>query len=109
MRGETASYASMRVDGRAAAVPEDGAFSARVPLPLWPTEVEVVATDFPGNSARTVVSGVGIFDYRGLPWIPIVALLLAVEALLLYLRQPRPAEDPRPRDGDGVLEEMEPD
>lgn len=109
VRGETASYASVQVDGRPTALSEEGEFSVRVPLPPWPTDVEVVATDFLGNSARTVVSGVGIFDYRGLPWIPIVALLLAVAGVLLYLRQPRPAADPRPRDGDGVLEEMEPD
>ncbi|MGZ8480951.1 MAG: hypothetical protein ACXWWO_00670 [Candidatus Limnocylindria bacterium] len=109
VRGETALYASVQVDGRAATLSEDGAFAARVPLPPWPTEVEVVATDFLGNTTRTVVSGVGIFDYRGLPWIPIVALLLAVVGVLLFLRQPRPVADPRPRDGDAVLEEMEPD
>jgi len=109
VRGATAVYASVQVDGRAASLSEDGEFSARVPVPPWPTDVEVVATDFLGNTARTVVSGVGIFDYRGLPWIPIVALLLAAAGVLLYLRVPPPGADARPRDGDGVLEELEPD
>ena len=109
VRGETASYASVQVDGGAVALSEGGEFVVRVSLPPWPTDVEIVATDFVGNTARTVVSGVGIFDYRDLPWIPIVALLLAVAGVLLYLRQPRPVADPRPRDGDAVLEEMEPD
>ena len=109
VHGQTAWYASVQVDGRAAALSADGAFSARVSVPPWPIDVEVVATDFLGHTTRSVVSGVGIFDYRGLPWIPIVALLLAVAAVLLYLRQPRRAADPPRRDDDGVLEEMEPD
>lgn len=109
VRGETATYASVQVNGRAASLSDDGEFAAVVALPPWPTDVEIVAMDFLGNTARTVVSGVGIFDYRGLPWIPIVALLLAVSGVLLYLRQPRPGTDPRPRDGDGVLEELEPE
>lgn len=109
VRGETAPFVSVVVDGRAVALSESGEFSTRVSLPPWPTDVEVVATDFVGNVARTVVSGVGIFDYRGLPWIPIVAVLVAVAGVLLYVRQPRPAVDPRPRDGDGALEELAPD
>ena len=109
VRGDTASYASVQVDGRAVTLAEDGAFAAWVPLPPWPTDVEVVATDFVGNTARTVVSGVGIFDYRALPWIPIVAVLVAAAGVALYLRQPSPSADPRPRDGDGVLEELETD
>ena len=109
VRGETASYASVQVGGHVAALSEDGGFSARVPLPPWPTDVEVVATDFLGNSSRTIVSGVGIFDYRGLPWIPIVAVLVAAAGVGLFLRQPRPSADPRPRDGDGALEELDAD
>lgn len=106
--GATAPHASVLVDGRAAPLTEAGDFSARVSLPPWPTEVEVVAMDFVGNTTRAVVSGVGIFDYRGLPWIPIVALLVAVAGVVLYLRVPRPAEAP-PADGDATLEELEPD
>ena len=109
VRGETAPHASVLVDGRAATLTEAGEFVARVSLPPWPTDVEVVATDFVGNTARTVVSGVGIFDYRALPWIPIVAVLLAVAGVLLYLHVPRPGADPRPPDGDAVLEEIDSD
>ncbi|MCA1588730.1 MAG: hypothetical protein LC744_08840 [Chloroflexi bacterium] len=109
VRGETATYASVLIDGRRVSVTDAGEFAARVPLPPWPTDVEVVATDFVGNTARTVVSGVGIFDYRGLPWIPIVATLLAVAGVVLYLRAPRQAADLRRLDGDGRLEELEPD
>jgi hypothetical protein len=109
IRGETATYASVQVDGRAARLTEDGEFSSLVTLPPWPTDVEVVATDFVGNTARTVVSGVGIYDYRGLPWIPIVAALLAVAGAALFLRVPRQGSDGGPRDGDGRLEELEPD
>jgi hypothetical protein len=109
VRGATATYASVLIDGRSASVTDAGEFSARVSLPPWPTDVEIVATDFVGNTARTVVSGVGIYDYRDLPWIPIVAMLLAAAGVGLYLRVPRQSTDRRPPDGDGRLEELEPD
>lgn len=107
--GETAANVTVLVDGQPAPLTDGGGFSARVSLPPWPTDVEVVARDFVGNTARTVVSGVGVFDYRALPWIPIVAALVAVAGVVLYLRVPRRAAEPLPVDDDAVLEEVEPD
>jgi hypothetical protein len=107
--GVTSADASVSVAGVSAAVSRLGEFSARVPLPPWPSEVEVVATDPVGNSTRTVVSGIGVVDYRTLPWIPIVIVLLGAAAVVLYLRVPRPSAAPVPVGDDAVLEELEPD
>jgi hypothetical protein len=106
--GRASPDASVSVAGQAVTVSRSGEFSARVPLPPWPTDVEVVATDVIGNSSATVVSGIGIVDYRTLPWIPIVAVLVAVAGVGLYLRVPKRSE-PIAVDDDAVLEEMEPE
>ena len=107
--GRTAPHASLSIDGRAVAVADDGSFSERVAAPPWPTEIEVVAADFVGHANRRLVSGVGLFDYRGLPWIAMVAVLVAAAGVVLYLRVPRPASRPPKADDEPVLEELEPD
>jgi hypothetical protein len=107
--GRTSPYAVATVGGVPAAVDDEGRFSARVSAGPWPTEIEVVATDFLGNTTRRVVSGVGVFDYRALPWVAIVAGLLAAAGAALYLRVPRPAERSAPTDDDPMLEEVDPD
>lgn len=107
--GRTSADASVRVDGRSASVSRLGEFAVRVSLPPWPTDVEVLATDVVGNTSRIVVSGIGVVDYRKLPWIPTVAFLVAVAGGVLYLRVPRRAAAPLPVDDDAVLEELEPD
>jgi len=106
--GRTSGDASVLVDGRPASVTTGGAFEVRVALPPWPTEVEVVATDVVGNRSRTLVSGVGILDYRALPWVPIVALLVVAAGAILFLRVPQPVGE-QPRMDDAVLEEIESD
>jgi hypothetical protein len=62
-----------------------------------------------GNIGRRTVTGVGWFDYRGLPWIPIVAAIVGIAALILVLRVPRLDPLPRRADDDSALEELEPD
>ena len=109
VRGRTVPYATVAVDGRAAVVDEAGAFTARVAMPPWPTEVEVVATDPVGNVASATVNGVGLLDYRALPWIPITVALVLGAAAGLYVRVPRhAAAPPRPDDG-ASLEELDPE
>jgi hypothetical protein len=107
VEGRTVPYATVSVAGRTASVDEDGRFVASVQLPPWPTAVEVVASDPFGNDARTELSGVGLLDYRALPWIPIAVALVAVAGVALYLRVPRHAGS-RLDDG-AVLEELDPD
>ena len=108
MTGHTMPYATVAVAGGQVEVGADGRFSARVAAPPWPTNIEVVATDPFGQAATASVSGVGFFDYRGLPWVPIAVVLVAIAGIVLFLRVPRPVAVPRPAD-DAVLEEMDPD
>ena len=107
--GRTSPLAEVTVAGEPVEVDASGRFVAHVALPPWPTEVSVTAIDPLGNEARTSVTGVGWFDYRGLPWIPIVAALVAAAAAILYLRVPRIVPFPRRPDDDAALEEIEPD
>ena len=107
--GTSATYATVTVNGEAVAVAPGGAFTARVEAPPWPTDVLVSATDPLGNEARATLSAVGWFDYRQLPWIPIAVVLLAVVAVVSYLRVPRTEPVPRRADDDATLEELEPD
>ena len=108
VEGQTAPYADAVVAGREVEVDATGAFRAEVDIPPWPTDVEVTATDPLGNRARLRLSAVGVFDYRTLPWVPISVFLVAVAAIVLFLRVPRSKPVPRLAD-DAILEEMEPD
>ena len=107
--GRSVPYASVTVDGEPVTVDAEGGFEVRRALPPWPTDVDVAAADPFGNVTERAVAGVGWFDYRGLPWIPIVAAGVAAAALLLFLRVPRPTPEPRRADDDAVLEEIEAD
>jgi hypothetical protein len=109
VQGVTLGHAIVRVDGRAVEVSPSGRFATRVELPPLPTDVVIEVDDTLGNVARTTVTGVGWFDYRGLPWVPIVAAIVGVAALILVLRVPRLNPLPRPADDDAALEELEPD
>ena len=107
--GRTVPYAEVRVDGRVVALDPRGAFAATIDLPPWPTEVLVEVDDQLGNVARRTVSGIGLFDYRGLPWVPITGALVAVVGIVLFLRVPRSSPPARRADDDAGLEELEPD
>ena len=107
--GRTLPFARVTVDGRPVAVGDDGRFGARLELPPWPTPVRVEVDDTLGNRAASTLSAVGFFDYRTLPWVPIVGGLAAAAALVLVRRQPRSVRPPRAADDDAVLEELGPD
>lgn len=108
--GRTAADATVTVGGHAVGVTDDGRFEATVDLPLWPTNVEIVATDALGNESRVSVTGVGWFDYRALPWAAIVLVALAAAGVAVAVRVPRARDQPVPADeGDAVLEDLEPE
>ncbi len=109
VRGSTEPYVTLTVAGQPVTVDSTGRFETRVPVPPWPTSIEVAGIDPFGNSTEQAVSAVGWFDYRGLPWGLIAAGILGVAAGRLFLRVPRSRERPRVADGDGALEELEPD
>jgi hypothetical protein len=106
--GRTAPYATVTVAGSPVPVDEDGAFSAAVDLPPWPTAVTIAADDPIGNGSTAVVYGVGLFDYRALPWIPIAVVLLGTVAVALLRRVPQPRAGPRSIADDAVLEDLDP-
>jgi hypothetical protein len=107
--GQTALETVVSVDGTRVSVDAAGSFATEVDLPPWPTEIRVVATDLVGNETSVTVVGTGLVDYRTLPWIPMVAILVALAALVLFLRVPRVAPEPRREDDDASLEELEAD
>ncbi|HEX7172915.1 MAG TPA: hypothetical protein VF365_09945 [Candidatus Limnocylindria bacterium] len=107
--GRSTAYSTVTVDGQPVAVDGEGRFAVRWPAPPWPTEIAIVATDPFGNVASATVTGIGWLDYRGLPWIGIVAVGVAIAAAVLYLRVPRVSQPPRRADDDAGLEELEPD
>jgi hypothetical protein len=104
VRGSTAADAEITVDGQRATVAPDGTFAVEVAAGLLPRDVEVVAADLLGNTARTRVSVVAFVDYRTLPWTPIVAVVTVLVAGFLYLRTPRPR--PSDRADDASFEEI---
>ena len=106
--GRTAPYASLTLGGQAVTLDAEGRFSTSVPLPPWPTEVTLLARDPTGNESAVTLSGVGIFDYRGLPWAPIALILLGGAAGILALCVPRSRTAGRPGTDDAVLEELDP-
>lgn len=109
VRGLTTPYATVRIGGMPVEVSAGGRFATTIELPPWPTDVEVEASDPFGNVGVQTVSGIGLFDYRRLPWVPITATLVAVVGVVLFLRVPRSGALPRRPDDDAVLEELEPD
>jgi hypothetical protein len=108
IRGQTTPDARVTVDGQEAVVASDGTFSVDVGAGPIPREVEIRAVDAIGNGAATTVSIVAPFDYRRLPWIPIVVAFTIIAGAVLYIRVPRPSPTlPRPAGDDAVLEEIE--
>jgi hypothetical protein len=102
--GRASPGCSVLVDGAPVAVAADGRWSVRVYAGLLPRSVQVVARDGLGNSAATTLSVVAVLDYRQLPWVPIIVLVVVATALLLYVRAPRT----RPRSSvTDALEEIE--
>ena len=107
--GRTAPYAAVRVDGRPVEVRADGRFAAAVEVPPWPTEISVEVDDGFGHVARRAISGIGLLDYRALPWLPITAAIVALVGIALLVRVPRTGPFQRRVDDDAALEELEPD
>jgi hypothetical protein len=109
VEGRTVRYAQVRVGGALVEVEPSGRFAIEVPVPPWPTDITVVATDPIGHRTTVTVSGVSLFDYRTLPWLAIVSLSVAAAGVALYLRVPPPRPESRRATDDAVLEEVEPD
>ena len=106
--GSVSPYAELMVDGHPVEVNDDGAFEVAVDAPPWPIEVVVVARDPLGNETSASVQVIGVVDYRGLPWLPIMGLLTALVGAYALLRVPRPGARPAPAwTDDSTLEDIE--
>ena len=104
--GRTDPGVRVTVGGLGVPVAPDGSFRTTVGAGIFPSDVDVVATDLVGNTARARLSVVALVDYRELPWIPIVAVLTGLAALFLFLRAPRPRAVARASDASS-FEEIE--
>ncbi len=108
LSGTTDQFVTVSVDGRQAPVERDGSFQTTVSAWIVPHDVTIVAEDAVGHRATEVISVVGIFDYRQLPWVPIVVVITLIVGATLYLRVPRVRpRGPRAPEDDGTLEEIE--
>jgi hypothetical protein len=109
LRGTTVAGSTVTVGGVPVRVAADGGFEAEVAAPPWPTDVVVTAAGPFGAESEQVLSAVGFFDYRALPWIGIVAAGLALVAVILAIRIPQRTAPVRRADDDAVLEELDED
>jgi hypothetical protein len=95
VRGTTDRGATVEVDGRPVAVASDGTFSARVDASPWPRDLRVVATSIVGRESVAVLSVVGLFDWRPIPWQAGMALLTVAVGVILFITAGRRRPPPR--------------
>jgi hypothetical protein len=110
LEGRTDPFATVVVDGQPVAVDRQGRFGLTVEAGPAPRAVVVTATDPAGNQATQRLEVVGIVDYRGWPWAPIVGGVTVLFGVAMYLRAPRH----RPLaaglvGGEGTIEEIDGD
>jgi hypothetical protein len=86
--GRTSVGSTVQIDGRTVPVAADGSFTGSVRAGPLPSEVTVVASDAVGNRTERVLSVVAPFDYRRLPWVPIVVGLTLLIGAAFVVRGP---------------------
>ena len=107
LEGTVSSHAAVTLNGGAVPVDPDGTFSARIDAPPWPQGIVVTARDAFGRETATRVEVVGLYDYRGLPWVPIVGVATVGVGAALFLRTPSGRRRGPQLVGDGRLEELD--
>lgn len=105
--GRTDAHASVTVDGTPVAVDEDGAFRIMLDAGLVPRDVLVRASDPAGNETTQRLEVVGLVDYRGWPWVPIVGMATILFGAGMYLRAPRGRSLADVRRDEGTIEEID--
>ena len=103
--GQSEPWDTLLIDGRPVAPDASGQLQATVTVPPWPTSIRVESVDPFGQTTATVLTVVGLYDYRGLPWVPIVLVVTAVAGAFMWLRAPRHRR--QAASDDGVFEEIE--
>ncbi|HET8777522.1 MAG TPA: hypothetical protein VFN76_07670 [Candidatus Limnocylindria bacterium] len=107
--GRASDGVAVSVDGVAAELNANGAYSVEVDAPIWPRDVVVVARDVLGNEAVQRLEIVGFLDYRGLPWALIVGVATVASGAFLFVQTPRRREAQRVVWADARLEEIDGD
>lgn len=107
--GRASTYATVLVDGTAVALDEGGSFAIDIPAAPWPRDVRVVARDPLGNETVVPLSVVGVLDYRGLPWLPMMAAATMLLGVRMFLRAPRARGDGASAPEGVRLEELDAD
>lgn len=108
IEGAAGPHATVSVDGRAVAVAPDGSFSTSVDALPWPHTVVVTARDRLGNETAQRIEIVGLFDYREVPWVPIIGAATVGVGAALFVRGPRRRRREAHASGDGRVEELDP-
>jgi len=106
--GTVGANATVTVDGRPVSVAEDGRFGTTVAAAPWPHSVVVAARDPLGNEVVERIEVVGLYDYRGLPWVGIAGATTLAAGAVLFVRIPKRRSYELPGIGDGRLEELDP-
>ena len=107
--GQVSRHATLTVDGAQVQLDGDGGFDLRVDAAPWPRDILVVARDAVGNETAALVSVVGLLDYRGLPWVAIVAAVTLLAGVRLFLRTPAYRREPATLTDGSRLEELDGD
>lgn len=106
LSGRTLPGSTVTVNGQAVAVGANGSFATPIEVGFLPTELRVVVTDPVGNQTTRVVTRVWPFDYRQLPFVPIVVLVTVAVGLALFLRRPEVGVGRAGSDDDASFEEI---
>jgi hypothetical protein len=106
--GSVGANGTVTVDGRAVSVAADGRFGTTVDAAPWPRAVVVGARDPLGNEVVERIEVVGLYDYRGLPWVAIAVGMTLAAGAVLFVRIPQRRSYELPGLGDGRLEELDP-
>ena len=105
--GATDRAVGVTVDGDPVSVRRDGRFDVVVDASLLPREIVVRAVDRIGQETIRRIQVVGFVDYRGWPWLAIVAVTTALFGAGMYLRAPRGRPLATVGRGDGTIEEID--
>ena len=107
--GSIGPAAVVAVDGQPVETGAGGQFEVTVDAPIWPRTVQVVVSDGLGNDASQMLEVVGLFDYRGLPWVAIVVTVTIAAGVVLFVRTPqrRRASEGKSQLDEGRLQELD--
>jgi hypothetical protein len=106
LSGRTLPGSTVTLDEVELRVQSDGSFATPIEVGVLPTELRIVATDPVGNQTTRIVTRVWPFDYRQLPFVPLVVLVTVGVGIALFLRRPEVGVRRTEPDDDASFEEI---